>query len=169
MMSTTHTAAFAFTRTHARHLASKVAGDLRQMQIFYEKPSDTEIEEYMTELTELLAGAFLDSVEYGFRDASGWILAVRYVVRADGTLVADDRSGRIAIGVDISNAHWYSYLRLSAKWGVLSENERERMERAIPVKRLAQPEPKVGHGSWMQQKTYLSNGVGMVRYGFQKL
>lgn len=44
-----------FTRTNARLIASKIAADLRQMRLFYGKPSAERVDEYVDELVELLA------------------------------------------------------------------------------------------------------------------
>ena len=166
-MSTTFTMTASFTRTHARYLASKVAADLRQMQCFHGRPSDTEIEEYIAELTELIVGGYLASVEYGFQKDNGWVVALRYVVLSDGTLSQDERAGRVSPFTDVSGARWYSYLRHSDKWLSLSSSERQQVEKAIPVKRAGAPEPNTGTGYWVPQKVYSTNGVGLTRYEFQ--
>ena len=77
-MSTTYTTSSTFTRTNARYLASKVAADLRQMRLFYGRPSDGEIDDYNTELIELLVGGYLDSVDY-VATIRGWLrLVIQY-------------------------------------------------------------------------------------------
>ncbi len=48
-----------FTKTHAVYLASKVAADLKQMQLFYGKPSDESIEAYINEIVLLLVNKCL--------------------------------------------------------------------------------------------------------------
>src|SRR6478752_2501033 len=62
-----------FTLTHAKYLASKVATDLKRLQRLYGFPSDSIIESYETELTELLKGGYLDTVTYGFKRNNNWI------------------------------------------------------------------------------------------------
>lgn len=166
-MSTTFTTTASFTRTEARYLASKVAADLRQMQCFHGRPSDTEIEEYIEELTELIVGGYLASVEYGFQKNNGWAVALRYVVLSDGTLSQDERAGRVSPFANTSGASWYSYLRRTDKWWRLSNSERQQVENAIPVKRSGAPEPSTGAGYWVPQKVYSTNGVGLTRYTFQ--
>ena len=44
----------AFTVTHARHMAAKVATDLKRMQRLYGKPGDASIADYEAEITEFL-------------------------------------------------------------------------------------------------------------------
>ena len=44
--SYTSTETTAFTVTHAKHLASKVATDLKRLQRFYKKPTDKKIDEF---------------------------------------------------------------------------------------------------------------------------
>lgn len=163
-MSTSYSYSTSFTRTHARYLASKVAADLRQMQLFYRKPSDAEINDYLEELTELLVGGYLASVDYGFRRNNGWVVALSYSVRTDGTLTADDRAGRVPVGVDVVGASWYSHLRYSSKWWGLSQSERDKVKNAIPVKRGDAAEPSVGTGNvWVEDKVYTSSGTSFTR------
>src|SRR5215208_6036058 len=42
-----------FTLTHAKHMAAKVATDLKRMQRLYNLPSDTDINNYEAEVIEL--------------------------------------------------------------------------------------------------------------------
>src|SRR5665648_439380 len=51
-----------FTVTHARHIASKVATDLKRIQRFYGNPSDSLIEKYETEIIEFLKKGYLGTV-----------------------------------------------------------------------------------------------------------
>jgi hypothetical protein len=134
------------------------------MQLFYRKPSDAEINDYIEELTEFLAGGYLASVDYGFRRNSGWAVALSYTVRSDGTLTTDDRAGRVPVGADVSGASWYSHLRYSSKWWGLSQSERDRIKNSIPVKRSNADEPQVGSGNvWVEDKVYTSSGTSFTR------
>ena len=71
--SYSYTDTLTFTRTHAKHLAAKVATDLKRMQRFYDRPSDREIADYETEAIEFLKEGYLGTVTYGFRRNSNWI------------------------------------------------------------------------------------------------
>ena len=62
-----------FTVTHARHMAAKVATDLKRMQRFYGQPGDATIADYEEEVIELLKGGYLRTVAYGFRFNDNWI------------------------------------------------------------------------------------------------
>ncbi|MGK4567354.1 hypothetical protein [Flavobacterium sp. 3HN19-14] len=62
-----------FTVTHARHLASKVATDLKRIQRFYGYPSDSSISDYEGELIEYLKNGYLEKVTYGFQKDGKWI------------------------------------------------------------------------------------------------
>ena len=66
-MSNTFTTTETFTVTHARHLASKVATDLKRIQRFYGEPSDKWINDYEDELVTLLKGGYVETVTYGFQ------------------------------------------------------------------------------------------------------
>ncbi len=52
--SYTQSSTSTFTITHARHMAAKLAADLKRMQRFYGAPSDDRIAAYETEVVELL-------------------------------------------------------------------------------------------------------------------
>ena len=51
-----------FTLTHAKHLAAKVATDLKRIQRLYGTLSDAEIVRYEGEATELLRQGYLGTV-----------------------------------------------------------------------------------------------------------
>ena len=71
--SYSYTESRTFTVTHARHMAAKVATDLKRMQRFYGKPSDENIADYESEATEMLRAGYLDTGTYGFRRDGKWI------------------------------------------------------------------------------------------------
>ena len=152
-----------FTKTHAVYLASKVAADLKQMQLFYGKPSDENIESYIEELVILLVNKCLKMVEYGFKRGDSWVVVVRYTVRSDGTSVADDRSGRVPAGANISSALWHSFLEYNGTWFSLSENERQRIRNSLSFQRTDGNEPNFGSGGWSFDKTYSRNGTALNR------
>jgi hypothetical protein len=52
--SFTITATTTFTLTHAKHMAAKVATDLKRLQRLYGSPTDAAIADYETEVIELL-------------------------------------------------------------------------------------------------------------------
>ncbi len=166
-MSTTYTTSSTFTRTHARYLASKPAADLRQMQLLYGRPTDAEIADYIVELTELLAGGYLNCVEYGFWRNGAWIVSLQYTARWDGTLEADDRPGRAPVGVDVKGASWYSHLSKNSKWHALSASEQQKVLDAIPVKRVTGDAPGYVNGVWIEDRTYSRNGVSLSRKTFR--
>lgn len=95
-----------FTITHAYLVAAKVAADLRQLQRFYDRPTDQEIQAFTDELAILLAGRYVESVEYGFEKDGVKVLTLHYHARWDGTLVSQDRAGRVYAYADVSGASW---------------------------------------------------------------
>ena len=62
-----------FTLTHARHLAAKVAADLKRLQRLYGHITDERINEFEGEVTELLRQGYLGTVTYGFQRNDLWI------------------------------------------------------------------------------------------------
>ncbi len=71
-----------FTVTHARHMAAKVATDLKRMQRLYGSPSDTEIAHYEAEMIAVPEGRVSRRVTYGFRRDGNWVEpTLRYTAR----------------------------------------------------------------------------------------
>ena len=62
-----------FTVTHARHMAAKVATDLKRLQRLYGGPSDASIADFENEVIELLKAGYLGTVTYGYRKDGSWI------------------------------------------------------------------------------------------------
>lgn len=168
--STTFTDSITFTITHARHLATKVATDLKRMQRFYASPGDADIGQYEAELVELVRGGYLGTVRYGFRRNDTWIepmLEYRSHELAGGYL-ADDDPGRIRPGADVSGAKFHSYLTYSAKWHLLSTTEREAIKRTLPFQRGHGAQPALG-GDLVADRTYTAGGRCLGRSSLRSL
>ena len=159
-MASTHSNSF--TRTNARNIASKVAADLRQMRLFYDKPSEASIQEYIEEFVELLVGRYLHTVEYGFKRDGDWVISARYEVRSDGT-VADTGTGDLYARADIEGASFYSFLTYTSSWGDLTPSERQDVKQSLPFQREFDAEPGHVNGYWETGKSYASGGVGATR------
>ena len=162
--SYTFSDAVTFSVTHAKHLAAKVATDLKRMQRFYGSPSDTDIIAYEGELTLLIKEGYLSEITYGFRRDSQWIEpTLRYTAR---DLVSgagdDDDPGRVRPGADTSGASFYSYLTRSSAWNQLSAAARESFERQLPLQRPGAPEPTVS-GYLSSDRTYSAAGRALER------
>jgi hypothetical protein len=163
-VSFTTTETITFTVTHAKHMAAKVATDLKRMQRFYGKPSDTQIIDYEAEVTELLKAGYLGTVAYGYRRNGNWIEpTLKYSSRdlAGGT-ANDDDPGRIRPGADVVGADFHSYLTYSVSWDKLSEAEKEDFKKLLPFPRTGAPEPGVS-GYFNEDRTYSSGGRALSR------
>lgn len=166
-MTATYTYSETFTVTHARYLASKVASDLFQMQLFYGKPSDQDINNYIEELVVLLLDGYLDSVDYGFKRDSKWVIVASYSAKFGSISTTDDRSGSVYSGADVTGAHWASYLRKSTKFYNLSQAEKDRVENLLPIKREGQPESGFHSGTWVTDRNYYNGGTSLERKVFK--
>jgi hypothetical protein len=167
----TFTSSSTFTRTNAREIASKVATDLEYFKILYDEPSDADIASYDAELTELLAGGYVERVTYGFKRNDTWVAALRYEVRLDGTIQNDDLAGRIRgiMGKDVTGAVFTSSLLFSQKWVSLSQAERDAIERILPFKRVTMPEPSTPGAYWAFDRSYSSGSGGVNRSTLKSL
>ena len=164
-MTNTLTTSSTFTRTHAKHIGSKIAADLAALLSYYGRPSESDIRDFYEELVELLSGGYLQSVEYGFRRDGRRIFAVFYEVRQDGSL--DQYSGGIPSRLDLGGAEWFSYLIPNKRWHSLSSEDRKQIEDRIPVKRVLGSEPLDGDGVWEISKSYAAGGVSTQRRVFR--
>jgi Bacterial HORMA domain family 1 len=162
--SITYTESVAFTRTHAVHLAAKVAADLKRMQRLYGSPSDAEIAIYEDEIIELLKTGYLGSVAYGFcRNGDLIEPTLRYTAHdLSGSAANDDDPGRVRPGANIAGASFYSYLTYSAAWNRQSSAERQRFNGTLPFSRSGAPEPGVA-GYFTNDKIYSSGGRALNR------
>jgi hypothetical protein len=153
-----------FTVTHARHMAAKVAADLKRIQRLYGSPSDSSIADYESEITEFLKAGFLATVTYGYRRSGDWIEpTLRYTARdLAGSSADDDDPGRVRPGADTSGATFYSYLTYSAAWHALSESEKESFRRRLPLQRTGAAEPGV-NGYLDHDRTYSAGGRAIDR------
>jgi hypothetical protein len=153
-----------FTVTHARHMAAKVATDLKRMQRLYLSPSDANIASYESEITEFLKAGYLGIVTYGFKRDGNWIEpTLRYTARdLSGSSANDDDPGRVRPGANISGATFYSYMTYSPAWNALSPTEREAFEKGLPFTRGGAPEPGVT-GYLSEDRTYSAGGRALNR------
>lgn len=163
-LSYTYTESATFTVTHARHMAAKVATDLKRMQRFYGSPSDADIAEYEAEVTEFLKEGYLGTVTYGFRRDGNWIEpTLRYSARdLAGGSANDDDPGRIRASANVAGASFYSYLTYSSAWHQLSESDKEAFRKRLPFRRGGAPEPGIT-GYLADARTYSSGGRAIDR------
>lgn len=153
-----------FTATHAKHIASKVATDLKRLQRFYGYPSDLSIEYYETEIIELLKKGYLGTVTYGFKRNDNWIEpTLRYSARDLSTIdSADDDPGRIRPNANVEGSAFYSFLTYSSTWDILSQSERDNFKNTLPFQRGTANEPGV-NGYLSNDKIYSSGGKALDR------
>jgi hypothetical protein len=165
-MSYSYTLTETFSISHARHIASRLAGDMRLMNAYYGYPSLSSIDDYLEEIAQLLAKGYLATFEIGFQRDGRRVFSLYYEVLADGTL-SDSRSGGVPAGYDVSGASKLNYLTHSSAWFALSQSERDSFEATLPVQRTAAPEPVDGDGYWAaEERSYASGGAGMRRRRF---
>lgn len=158
------TEARTFTVTHARHMAAKVATDLKRLQRLYGEPSNKSIADFEDEVITLLKAGYLGTVTYGFRRNGRWVEpTLRYKARdLAGMSTSDDDPGRIRPGANIDRASFYSYLTYSTAWGELSEAEQDSFKKSLPFYRSGAPELSI-EGYLSNDRTYSSGGQAIYR------
>jgi hypothetical protein len=153
-----------FTITHARHMAAKVATDLKRMQRFYERPTDAMIAAYEAEVIAFLQKGYLGTVTYGFRLDGNWVEpTLRYTARdLMNTFANDDDPGRIRPGININGASFGSYLTYSSAWDRLSWDQQNAFARILPFQREGAAEPGI-NGYLQDDRIYSSGGRALYR------
>jgi len=153
-----------FTVTHARHMAAKVATDLKRMQRLYGSPSDASIADYETEIIELLKAGYLGTVTYGFKRDGNWIVpTLRYTAKElAGTSANDDDPGKVPPGANVDGASFCNHLTYSSAWARLTPAESEAFDKTLPFQRVGAPEPGI-NGYFVDDRTYSAGGRAMNR------
>lgn len=164
MSSYTYTESSTFTVTHARHMAAKIATDLKRVQRLYGTPSDASIAEYEEEAVTLLKAGYVSSVTYGFKRNGSWIEpTLKYSARdLAGGSASDDDPGRIRPGKDISGASFTSFLCYTDAYFLLGEAARDAFKTGLPFQRSTGTEPQVS-GYLSSDRTYSSGGRALDR------
>jgi len=163
--SYTVSAANTFTVTHARHMAAKVAADLKRVQRFYGDPSDVRIATFEAEVVELLKAGYLDTVWYGYKRGETWIEpTLRYTAKdLAGANGNDDDPGKVRPGADVSGASFYSFLTYSASYSNLTPGQQESFEKSLPFQRGGANEPGI-NGYLLPDRTYSAGGKALDRF-----
>ena len=158
----TRTASESFTLTSAKYLASKVTADMRRCGQLHGRPTDSEINDYGTELALLLRDGYAKTYEFGFETDDKRVLSFYYEVAGSDLVSSDDRPGKI-YAASISNASWFNFLTYSDAWRRLSQEERDRYRSSLPIRRKSGSPPSDGRGYWEHDRGYSRDGVALRR------
>lgn len=162
--SYTTSSSSSFTITHARHLAAKVATDLKRMQRLYGLPSDADIATYETEVIELLRNGYLATVTYGFRRDGQWIEpTLRYTAADLQAGLGDDDPGKIPPGKTVAGASFYSYLTYSISYLAMTSAQQDAFKQSLPFQRTSAPQPTVANGYFADDRSYSSGSRSLSR------
>ncbi|MCO6181143.1 hypothetical protein A6U97_27600 [Agrobacterium tumefaciens] len=164
MSSYSYTESATFTITHARHMAAKIATDLKRIQRLYGKPTDQTIADYEAEAVAMMKAGYLSSVTYGFKRDGSWIEpTLKYTARDLANSTAnDDDPGKIRPGKDVSGASFTSFLAYSDAYFALPQSDRNSFNNGLPFQRTTGTEPPVS-GYFASDHTYSAGGRALDR------
>lgn len=168
-MSATATQSQTWTITQAKYVTSKIAADLDLVRSYYGRPSAPNISDYAEEAAQLLNKRYLATVEYGFKRDGKVVFSLKYEAKSDGTLLTDDRPGKVPSDLNLSDTTFYSWLNYSPAWRALDESSRTNFESKLPIQRTTGSEPETGLGYWEENRSYSKNGEGVSRKVFKPL
>jgi hypothetical protein len=153
-----------FTITDARYVGAKIGTDLRLLNNYYGKPSLEHIGNLAEEVALLLNDGYLDTVDYGFRDAdkNSWRLRLRYRAATGGQLV-NVLPGGLPSSTAIGDLPFYSYLAYNSTFHALTGAERAAVEEALPISRQGADAPGTGAGATTPGHGYARHGSGVTR------
>ena len=154
-----------FTATHAHYLATKVAADLKQMQLFYGEPTDAHIADLLEELTLFLKAGYLQSIDYGYKRDGKFVVGVSYEVSNVTGQLIDQSPGRITQDANVTGASFSSYRRPNAVYHSLTPRELEAFNNSNPIKWVNAPDPQAGLFG-VHDKTYSAGGKQLTRKTF---
>ncbi|MFB7475914.1 hypothetical protein [Kitasatospora sp. NPDC056184] len=151
-----------FTITDARYVGGRVGADLRLLYNLYGKPALDSIEDYAEEVAILLNRGFLDTVDYGFRDAATntWKLRLRYKATVGGELT-DSRPGSFPDPVDVTGYGFYSFLTYSSAFWLLTSSDKAGLN--LPFSRTTGTAPSALAGATTAGHGFARNGTGVAR------
>jgi len=164
--TTTITVSESFTLTHAKELSSRVAADMRLCALYYDRPSEADIERYAEELTQLLRYGYAAKYEFGFKCEETRVVAWRYTANSSGNLEGG-APGRVYARGEVAAADFFNYLWRSEKWWKLPADERARFELGVPIQRTPSEPPTDGKGHWAADRSYAAGGVSLARETFR--
>lgn len=164
MTSFSYTESTTFTLTHARHMAAKIATDLKRMQRFYGQPYDWQISQFEGEAAAMMKAGYLADVTYGFQRNGQWIEpTLKYTARdLAGASADDDDPGRVLPGKDVSGATFGSFLNYSLSYFLLSDSEKTKFKGDLPIQRTTGSEPAI-NGYLASDRTYSAGGRALDR------
>jgi len=157
-----------FSLSSAKYVASKVATDLRQLQRYYGKPSDTAITGYAVEAAILAYRGYIEKVIYGFMRGGSWILTLEYTA-VNGMLTADDRAGGVYRYADTTGAVFHSSMTRTPSWWALTDAGRDEVNKSLPFTRTIAQAPGYTGGHHTVDRTYSAHGTGFTRSSYRPL
>ena len=163
--SFSYSASTTFTITHARHLASKVAADMRQLNLHYGYPLLSTISDYEEELAVLLRDGYVEQYEFGFKRNNMRVISCQY--SPSELYGSDDRPGRVDPSADTTGAVYFNHLWRSQAWWSLSESDRTTISARLPIERVGMAAPTDGKGYWTSDKSYGAGGKSLQRSVFR--
>lgn len=166
-MSSTFSTTATFTRTDAKKLAAKVTTDLYQCSIHYDHPSADELDDYQTELIEMLANEYVETYEFGFKKNDKRVLSWRYTVGSDGGLHSDSNAGNVYAKATVAGATYFNFMSYSQKWSDLTDTQRASFKAGLPIQRVAGSLPGDGDGYWQVDHGYNAGGIRVERKTFR--
>lgn len=168
-MSATATQSQTWTITQAKYVTSKIAADLDLVRSHYGRPTAQAVSDYAEEAAQLLNKRYLATVEYGFKRDGKVVFSLKYEAKSDGTLLTDDRPGKVPSNLDLSGTEFYSWLTYSSVWSALDEASKANFKSKLPIQRTNGNEPITGLGYWEDSRSYSKNGEGVSRKVFKPL
>lgn len=145
--------------TYARHIAAKVAADLKRLQVMggADIPSDEEIAAYQEEMSLLLHEGYLGEMTYGFVQDGSWVVALKY---STGKRLANTNDGPPTTENTVKQA-FASCLAYSSDWEKLVDVARAKLAKNNLPARTPGTEFGLADGRWQKNSGYASGDLSV--------
>jgi hypothetical protein len=137
--------------------------------VFYGRPDAKDIEDYQSELIEMLANQYVYSYEFGFKTNEKRLLTWHYTVGADGGLHSDADAGAIYPKATVAQASYFNFMTYSSRWAGLTAAQQEAFKDGLSIsfRRTPGSGPVDGDGYWQTDHGYTAGGVRVERKTFR--
>ena len=105
---------------------------------------------------------YLENVTYGFKRNGFWVEALQYHALPGGNLSNDD-PGKILPGIDITGAHFGSFLNHNTRWHALTAEAKASFYAKLKLDRTHGHMPALESGVWSTGLNYSAGGRGISR------
>lgn len=166
--SATRTATATSTVTKVVYVTRKVQADFLAILDTYGYFSDQYAQQLIHDVRVLLDEEVIDQVHFVWtRPGGAYVLdELAYRVVTGSVGLADDRPGGIRYRADLASADFHVRITYNGRWRRMDEEDRDAIRRDLQLRWTAAGELDYTGGSWVADRTYSREDLGLQRRRF---